>query len=483
MADFNVHFKSNLDEHKVVFGEVNRVSDGGYERGYDDGYAKGYAEGETAGNDYVLTEKDRNTIAQIAAQMVNAPTIKQFNNLSEKVDDKADGIVNTALGEVITLTDSSESSLKGLTVYGKSVQDGTPTPDAPVPIVSAFEDGGGGVYVGGRNLCPKMTATSSAVSVSDGVATQITADTKSNLEFVIQAFSGGNYVKTLLNPTALTSVGNYNCGFTKDDSFDTLLFGHSGSVDDVKCKTSVGHLINGEKYTFSLELTNVTQGLFSWKNAQINAGTTALPYEPYKPVQTLIITTPLHGIPVTSGGNYTDASGQQWVTDEVDFVRGVKVQRVGYGKCNTISLYNNVGAYIVLPTGKSSYYDRGLSSIGQITSAGDFQFADGKAGEYTSLLVKKSSLPTNVVDKATAQEWVDNSNITVAYILSEPIETPLTEEELAAYQAIRTNYPNTTIYADDNAGLSVAYKADTKHYIDKKFNELQYALLATGGNI
>lgn len=46
--------------------------------------------------------------------------------------------------------------------------------------------------------------------------------------------------------------------------------------------------------------------------------------------QTITLQTPngLPGIPVTSGGNYTDQSGQQWVCDEVDLERGVKVQRV-----------------------------------------------------------------------------------------------------------------------------------------------------------
>ena len=36
----------------------------------------------------------------------------------------------------------------------------------------------------------------------------------------------------------------------------------------------------------------------------------------------------LPGIPVTSGGNYTDPAGRQWVCDEVDLERGAKVQRV-----------------------------------------------------------------------------------------------------------------------------------------------------------
>ena len=91
------------------------------------------------------------------------------------------------------------------------------------------------------------------------------------------------------------------------------------------------------------------------ENFMINSGSTALPWEPYtggKPSpspnypqeivtagldgsiditvsdgadqsQQLSIQTPngLPGIPVDSGGNYTDASGQQWVCDDVDFER------------------------------------------------------------------------------------------------------------------------------------------------------------------
>ena len=46
--------------------------------------------------------------------------------------------------------------------------------------------------------------------------------------------------------------------------------------------------------------------------------------------QTIALQTPngLPGIPVTSGGNYTDENGQQWVCDEVDLERGVRVQRI-----------------------------------------------------------------------------------------------------------------------------------------------------------
>lgn len=47
----------------------------------------------------------------------------------------------TASGELITLTDSAEFGLQGLKVYGKSTQDGEPTPENPIPIVNVGEGG------------------------------------------------------------------------------------------------------------------------------------------------------------------------------------------------------------------------------------------------------------------------------------------------------------------------------------------------------
>lgn len=109
-------------------------------------------------------------------------------------------LIGTETGNPLSVDDAFSAPLCGLTVYGRSTQDSTPTPDAPVPIVSTGDGG------------------SVAVTLSDG---------------------------------------------------------------------------NGKTQTLTLSTPN------------------GLP-----------------GIPVTSGGNYTDPQGQQWVCDEVDLERGVKVQRV-----------------------------------------------------------------------------------------------------------------------------------------------------------
>ena len=69
--------------------------------------------------------------------------------LSQK---KADAIIETAQGETMTLTDSSDKLFRGLRVFGKSTQDGTPSVENPVPILNAGENGSITVEVMGRNL-------------------------------------------------------------------------------------------------------------------------------------------------------------------------------------------------------------------------------------------------------------------------------------------------------------------------------------------
>ena len=61
-------------------------------------------------------------------------------------------VEKTASGNPITLTDSAENKPLGMTLYGWSKQDGTPSPDNPVEIESAGGDGKIGVSVRGKNL-------------------------------------------------------------------------------------------------------------------------------------------------------------------------------------------------------------------------------------------------------------------------------------------------------------------------------------------
>ena len=68
--------------------------------------------------------------------------------------------------------------------------------------------------------------------------------------------------------------------------------------------------------------------------------------------------------------------------------------------------------------------------------------------------------------------------MTAIYELATPIETALSAEQLAAFAALHSTYPNTTVFNDKNAGMEVKYVADTKLYIDQKLAAISAAMLA-----
>ena len=252
-------------------------------------------------------------------------------------------LVGSETGNPITVDDAFAAPLRGLTVYGKSTQDGTPTPDAPVPIMSAGDGG------------------SVAVTLSDG---------------------------------------------------------------------------NGKTQTLTLPTPN------------------GLP-----------------GIPIPSGGNYTDPQGQQWVCDEVDLERGVMVQRVNRLKLDDLSWHHELTA-----TNKNDAFLSTLPTSQQGTTRGysfcQYAVFDGIAYDIemkescrcyvwikSVTLQFKAGSGVNSVDAFS--EWLKaRPDASVFYCLATPIETPLTPAELAAYKALTTYAPDTVVQASDSAGVKLEYQRD-----------------------
>lgn len=229
-------------------------------------------------------------------------------------------LVGTETGNPIAVDDAFAAPLRGLTVYGKSTQDGTPTPDAPVPIVSAGDDGSVAVKVTGANILegtkPGVESTAQGATYTiheNGISITGTA---TNLFTILlhddetRPLTRGVYYLTTsgLNPSVTlnfyfigkysSDVQNQQVTITRDVNFSLRL----QIAKDTTLDTTVQVSLTRNKITA---------------------------YSPYRE-QLLTLPTPngLPGIPVTSGGNYTDENGQQWVCDEVDLERGVRVQRV-----------------------------------------------------------------------------------------------------------------------------------------------------------
>ena len=277
---------------------------------------------------------------ETAGAAVKASIPSDYTALSDAMRTVAPGIVCSAVGEVITLNDASNMAMQGMRIFGKSTQDGIPTPENPVEIVS------------------------------------------------------------IENPTI--TVGE----------------------------------------------------------------------------QTLSIPRILHGIPVTSGGNYTDANGQQWICDEVDFARGVYVQRVGNSvskrwiASNIDSSHRGERYFFHCEDRKTERYCKVLCTNYQqmnyatFSTEGDFIATD----ETSKINIRCTEKLFGGADEFN--KWVSNTGVVVCYPLATLIETPLSETELAAYRALHTNKPNTTILNDSGAYMSVKYTADTKLYIDNLIKNL-----------
>lgn len=186
-------------------------------------------------------------------------------------------------------------------------------------------------------------------------------------------------------------------------------------------------------------------------------------YSPYRE-QLLTLPTPngLPGIPVTSGGNYTDQSGQQWVCDEVDLERGVKVQRVYKVDVDGENAkFVQAGDYAnLVPRGMPiALYNQGQKIYAISTFTNLSWFYNTVNGQFLYLIAANLSDQLNASCKKQLGK--------VYYALATPIETPLTPDELAAYKALTTYGPDTVVQAGDGAGVKLGYQRDVNIAIKK----------------
>lgn len=290
---------------------------------------------------------------QIAKNKEDIGSLKEDTAVLQK---RQNILVGSETGNPVSCNDAYSAPLCGLTVYGKSTQDGKPTPDAPVPIVSA---GDGGTIV---------------VTLSDG--------------------NGKTQTLTLPTPTGLP------------------------------------------------------------------------------------------GIPVTSGGNYTDQNGHRWICDEVDLDRGMMVQRVGkvevtsamYNKISSMNAWDTIGLDKVQPFRFNSIYTIRDSMIictalpGVVNGEAWSRTYEcigyvGRTEVYIDFCIANERLGTTAettrVDAIKAlMKWLETNPFSFIYVLTTPIETPLTPAEITAYKALITYAPNTVAQASDDAGIKLDYQRD-----------------------
>lgn len=334
----------------------------------------------------------------------------------------------------------------------------SPSPSYPQEIESAGQDGEIGIEVLGKNLIPFP------YPLLGGAGTQIERE---GVKYTVQSDGGIRCVGT---PTAVAYI-----------NLSRIKFSNVGLVATHPTDGKI--VLSGEKmaydpsnYALFIYITSDQLGkpIDTVIYPQIELGRVATSYEPYKPAQTLIIPTPngLPGIPVSSGGNYTDEKGQQWVADEIDLARGERVKWIGEyeltGKENVADFGLRPRVRIVSITISDAYIDAG--SHGSLKAVMSNKYKQDlfsnlvnninhiARGQQNNICI---SIPTDIgiEDFKTdlSNQYASGRPVKVFYKLATPIRTPLPPETIAAYKTLRTYSPTTTVINDAGAGMSVGY--------------------------
>lgn len=187
--------------------------------------------------------------------------------------------------------------------------------------------------------------------------------------------------------------------------------------------------------------------------------------------QSLIVSTPdgLPGIPVSSGGNYTDENGQQWISDEVDFKRGKYVKRVRVLNAREERWTDDWNSVFPDESGNTHVFNSIISNKfrGKNAFCTHFRFGafNNPDNGYDLFSTAKGGGDIGVRASSelasTIEEWnqfIQQNDVIFACALQNPTETDLTPEQITAYQSLHTNYPTTTVMNDSDAGMKAIYK-------------------------
>ena len=340
----------------------------------------------------------------------------------------------------------------------------SPSQEYPQEIKSAGQSGEIGVTVTGTNLLPfEVGQKGNGFEVfADGV--QVDVDRKTDIYAVGQ--NNGN-VESGYDEFALMTAGKYYIYSGTQDVYLYVVVWRKGK--NVILGYSVGtnaaqiEIMDGDKFRIFLRTAAAFKGKVKAMITRTPMNATS--YEPYKPVQKLIIPTPngLSGIPVSSGGNYTDADGQQWVCDEVDFKKGVYVQRVATetpkAKWKNFEETADVpNRYCISGALVNRYRDGSTKCLISHGIYANWGIAPGWALNSTTFYYHPKEDVTKEEAKEQILGFINSANpLTFLGQLETPIEKPLTTEQLATYKALRTYSPTTTVANDAEAGMSVGY--------------------------
>lgn len=352
----------------------------------------------------------------------------------------------------------------------------SPNPDYPQEIKSVVNPT---VKVCGKNLWDNFKTLSSGnveqkngtyIATTDTMQVDVTPSSNGSRPLLLKA---NNTYTFSLKTTVSTSGNRYVCLRYTNGEIKDIRFINNNFINFVPER-------DVEKIGFILYRSVAGDKVY---DVQLEMGSEATPYEPYRDEQTVTLPYTLNAIPVNSGGNVT-IDGQQYIADYVDVERGKLVRNVlvktftgnegwDYSDATDDSkkrFYLEINKKIKSAIGISNY----LRSIGADIKKGDNCFV-----AYTrSLDVRITSIASLAEFKSFLARLDSNGKpLNVLFALDTPEEIDLTREEISAFKALSTNYPvtNIEVSSDQLDGYTVfnypISMANGWNYVKKQLND------------
>ena len=408
-------------------------------------------------------------ISEENAQRVAESLPEDYTDLSKAFYNTA--IKQKAVGDNIHVTDSAEARNVEFGLYGKAEQNGEPTPDNPIEIVVSGSDGSVEVVSCGKNLVSgeyiNMYANMNVVQkfeISSSVQASLIR-VKPNTTYLLGRKGGSQY----------STVGFSEKEPVLGESYLSAIHVGSRETMSVTTPSNVNYMLWYHHF-----LNNPATEIFCYETTETSAE-----YEPYTET-TSTIPTPngLCGIKVSSGGNYTDENGQQWICDEIVKYAdgsGQDIQRIGKTVLNSDTnfskftlLGNTVRVQIAIPNIQGT----------TLCMCNRFQYLNNYSSDTEHYYLYNGTLWIFVnvsrlseVSEAGIKEYFLENETLIYYKLAEPIITDLSAEEIAEIEKLHTFYPITNISNDADCGMSVTYLCDAKNYIDNRLALIETALV------
>jgi hypothetical protein len=379
---------------------------------------------------------------------------EKTNSLKEDLSNKITKFYASNQGET-HITDSDNGKIQDMMIYGKSSQDGTPTPENPVEIKSVVNPT---VKLLGSNILKirdgEYQDVGCTITVSNGVI-KLNGTSTDNKRIYLPIDTPSMLkegTEIIFCPNNIGGTEHLNKCYIDYSNENTKSF----SITSNTINTPYVITRQDAMYEFKLCIKITRGNTFNnetWK-PQILIGKQITPFEPYKE-QSIQLPITLNAIPVSSGGNVT-INEQQYIADYVDVENGKIV------KCVEKLFLKQAHWGIAINKGVLRFYGRTNETLGidgskiiknAFSISSHFAFVTNTPDRIGTFIANTDGTKANIgfafstdttITSDDFNNWIlNNKPFVLLPVLKE--ELPLTSEQIQALKELATYYPVTDI--------------------------------------